>query len=218
MKPPEAHPPLAPLPFFLLALFLLAPPASLRAQSGPVREGPPLSIDAMVAWGSPKGDLAKYNVDGVYWGVGLGWRFSPRFTLRLDGALDKLNRNGSPNGSPTFEHLGGSYGPYTDFWHYMTGISAELTTPGATRWEVAATGELGGTYINEKGSPTIAPFKGSEFTVYTGLQVAYDFTPSFSLFGRAGWYILFGNGKDPAGSYLGKEDLLIDGAGIRVRF
>lgn len=199
-------------PLATLLLVALALPSTATAQSNR------FSIDALVGMGSPKGDLAKVNVDGVVGGFGLGYRIAPRLTLRVDWALDALQRGGSPPQSGTPVHLGGDYGPRTDLWHYTAGMAAELTRPDTGPWEVSALAEAGGTWVDEKGAPTVAPFQGQEATLYGGFMVGYDVTPALALFGRAGSYLLLGNATDPNGSFEGKEFILTDVFGVRLTF
>jgi len=206
--------PAAFLPALLVALLLaaLGLPSAARAQSDRFQ------VDVMAGVGSPRGDLAKVNVDGVMGSLGLGYRITPRLTLRLDGAVDALQRGGSPLGSGTPVPLGGVLGPRTDLWHYMAGVAAELTTPDAGPWEVSALGQVGGTYVDEKGSPAVAPFQGHEATLYGGFMVGYDVIPALTIVARAGSYLLIGKASDPQGSFEGKEFILTDQFGLRLNF
>lgn len=203
---------LAPAFLSLCALSLMLLPSPLAAQQHR------LSFQLMAGVGSPKGDLAKVNVDGVLGGAGFGYQLTPRISLRVDGALDALQRNGSPVQAPTPLHLGGAYGPRTDLWHYTAGLEVELTPPERTRWNVSAFGELGGTYVNEKGSATIAPVTTNEFTLYGGAFIGYQLSRTFTAFGTAGSYVLLGNASNQKTSFEGKEIILTDAFGLRAYF
>lgn len=201
-------------PFCALAL-LLAPGAA-RGQEPP--QGIGLSFQGLVGIGSPKGDLGKTTQDGVLLGFGIGYRVSPRVSLRLDGAYDALKPNGSPlRSTATKNRLGGTYGPRTNLWHYMAGVQFELTPPDRYRWHVSVLAEAGGTYIDEMGSATIAPARSHELTTYGGAQVGYDLSSNLTAFGTAGAYFIFGDRLDP-NTFEGKEIVVTNALGLKVRF
>lgn len=193
------------------ALLLLGVPPRAAAQYPP-RAQPASVAEVRAGASSPKGDLGDLNDDGVLIGLALGHRLLPRLELRGQLDVEILERGGRPS------RLGGSPGPETDLLHYLAGFQVELTDPALSKWEIAVNALGGGTWVEvEDGPPAVPDFSGHEPTVHLSWQFGYDLLQNATLYARAGGYGMLGD-RDEFPTYLGKEFVLTQTGGLRIRF
>ena len=169
---------------------------SLRLQSAAVRRmmGASLALAAFTAFpvviqaqayttevrgGSsiPAGDLDEVGDAGAVLGLGFGWRYNSRVTLRVDGDWEMLN-----------EDIAGSVVlPRTYLWHLHGGVELDVTNAETSSWLVRVKGSAGATvYDTKRFTPNGDDFVDTNFSVGGGLSVGTMLTETIEVggFGR----------------------------------
>lgn len=120
----------------------------------------------------PAGDLDEMTDAGAVLGLGFGWRYNSRVTLRVDGDWEMLN-----------EDIAGSVVlPRTYLWHFHGGVELDVTNPETSTWLVRVKGSGGATiYDTKRLTPNGDDFVDTNFSVAGGLSVGRELTETLEL-------------------------------------
>jgi hypothetical protein len=147
-----------------LALVAGAVPASLQAQS--------FTTEVRGGASVPAGDLNELGDPGAVLGVGLGWRYGSRITLRVDGDWEMINE----------DLVGDVVTPRTYLWHLHGGVELDVTNAETSTYLVRLKGSAGGTiYDTKRFTATGDDFVDTYFSVAGGLSAGRMVTETLEL-------------------------------------
>lgn len=148
------------------------------------------SFDGRGGVAVPVGDLSDVADAGPTFGVGIGYWFSDRVAVRVDGDLDLLSGKDSEGTGPAL--------PDMNLWHYNAGVEVNVVEP-SSPWDFTL--NIGGGLSTldvdgDEGTPT--DLSETYFTGNGGLLVGYDVSPNVNIFARGQWYLVFSDEEDTA--------------------
>ncbi len=200
----------------------MAAAAPIAAQDG--------SLDPRVGIAVPVGALGDFADAGPTAALGAALRVHPRFSLRVDVAIDELDGATVPSGA-----IGGSEDvdlPGIRIWGYTAGAEADLIVPGLTPLTVVADVGLGGASVSQPDADASGPEaaivgsgSATYFSAQGGVRIGWDFSRRLNAFAAAHAAAMFTGG--PRSSVAnGAEVLRGNGtlwavpivAGLRIRF
>lgn len=148
----------------------------------------------------PMDDLADLAIEdqAPSFGIGIGYRLSPRFALKADGDLvlfsgetEDDDEDGLPGPSIT--------GVDMRFLHYTVGVDFELTPPGRGRWDVLLQAGAGATTWDTDtfASPSgQTDFTKTYATLRGGLTLGYELSDRAALQLRSQVFFVFASEQD----------------------
>jgi hypothetical protein len=159
-----------------LALFAsIAVPLSAQEQSS-------WTVEARGGSSIPAGDLDELNDGGALLGLGVGYGYSSRVLLRLDGNFEMLNEDRSRE----------VVLPRAYLWHLHAGVELALTDPTTSVWKARVRGGLGGTIYDTKRIGTTGDdFLDTNFSVSGALSLGRMVTEGFEVGGFGGINLIF---------------------------
>lgn len=208
----------APIVALLASAWLAAVPAAtplLAQESAPPPSSTRWSLDFRMGYANATGDLGDLSDEGIFGGVGISYRVSPRVGIRSDVSLQRLRRAGRPR------DLGGILGPRTDLWHLLGAGELELTDEDATPWSVWAMLGAGASILDVSGTlddgASIPEDTEWKPTLALALKVGYGLSQNVEAFGRSEVLLMLGDRTAPD-EYLGKEAVMGTSLGLRFSF
>lgn len=196
----------------LVVAILLASLTAVPAAAQAPEPDPPFSVSLRGGFSSPKGDLADLADDGQLLALALGYRFSSRVGVLVEGSLENLEKGGGG------QVLQAPVGPAIDLWRVMALVSVELTDPTASPWEIAVQAGGGPTVVDASEFVAFEAVTTVEPTLMAGVFTGYDLGRHLTAFVRGGGSIWFDAPDPDDGNYFGKEVALTHTLGLRVRF
>lgn len=204
----------APIVGLLASAWLVAAPVGAQEQAAP-SSSTRWSVHFRMGYANATGDLGDLSDEGLFGGVGIFHRVSPRVGLGSDVSLQRLRRSGRPR------DLGGILGPRTDLWHLLGASEIELTSQSATPWSIWAILGAGASILDVSGTlddgASIPADREWKPTLALAMKVGYGLSRNVDAFGRSEILLMLGDRTAPD-EFLGKEAVMGTSLGLRFSF